>query len=279
MHIKSRFKKLKIFLALISLMFFISVNADVHVRGYYRKDGTYVQPHYRSSSNSTKSDNWSTKGNYNPYTGEEGHKKLEEDDNAIIRYKPSKDYKNMPAPGIEDKNNHNEDIMKAAHIKIPNVTLIGFYGESKVGLFNMDDDLCFMLISGTNEQNEKSSIVIWIPAYPERFFVFPFEIEVEKAMSILTDYANSGRELKLSKSFLVINDVMYELKGEKSVKGRFPILETVVKNNPIAAFVDGEFFVIQFKDPGNPMGYRTNRYGLDGFSEALAAYHTFCKKK
>ena len=47
-------------------------SAQVRVRGYTRKDGTYVAPHYRSSPNSTKADNWSTKGNVNPYTGQPG---------------------------------------------------------------------------------------------------------------------------------------------------------------------------------------------------------------
>jgi len=36
----------------------------------------YVQPHYRSSPNNTKSDNWSTYGNVNPYTGKVGTKKI-----------------------------------------------------------------------------------------------------------------------------------------------------------------------------------------------------------
>lgn len=48
--------------------------ADTYVNGYYRKNGTYVQPHYRSDSNDTKADNWSTKGNVNPYTGKTGTK-------------------------------------------------------------------------------------------------------------------------------------------------------------------------------------------------------------
>lgn len=48
--------------------------ADTHVKGYFRKNGTYVAPHYRSSPNSTKLDNWSTKGNINPYTGKVGTK-------------------------------------------------------------------------------------------------------------------------------------------------------------------------------------------------------------
>lgn len=58
-----------------------SALADTHVRGYVKKDGTYVQPHRRTSPNSTKHDNWSSKGNYNPYTGKKGTKDP---------YKPSK---------------------------------------------------------------------------------------------------------------------------------------------------------------------------------------------
>lgn len=46
--------------------------AQVRVRGYTRKDGTYVAPHYRSSPNRSRSDNYSTRGNYNPYTGAKG---------------------------------------------------------------------------------------------------------------------------------------------------------------------------------------------------------------
>lgn len=47
---------------------------SVHVRGYYRKDGTYVQPHYRSAPDGNFYNNWSTRGNVNPYTGEPGTK-------------------------------------------------------------------------------------------------------------------------------------------------------------------------------------------------------------
>jgi uncharacterized protein YxeA len=63
----------KIILSLIAILFLItSTLADTYVRGYYKSNGTYVQPHYRSSPNSTTSDNWSTYGNTNPYTGERG---------------------------------------------------------------------------------------------------------------------------------------------------------------------------------------------------------------
>lgn len=47
---------------------------DIYVNGYTRNDGSYVSPHYRTSPNSTRNDNYSTRGNINPYTGQEGTK-------------------------------------------------------------------------------------------------------------------------------------------------------------------------------------------------------------
>lgn len=48
------------------------VDAASRVRGYTKKNGTYVQPHYKSSPDKSKFNNYSTKGNYNPYTGKKG---------------------------------------------------------------------------------------------------------------------------------------------------------------------------------------------------------------
>jgi hypothetical protein len=47
-------------------------SADQYVNGYTRRDGTYVQPHYQTSPNATPYDNYSTRGNINPYTGQPG---------------------------------------------------------------------------------------------------------------------------------------------------------------------------------------------------------------
>ena len=41
----------------------------VYVRGYYRSDGTYVRPHYRTVPDGNPLNNYSTPGNYNPNTG------------------------------------------------------------------------------------------------------------------------------------------------------------------------------------------------------------------
>lgn len=50
-------------------------NSSSHsISSYTKKDGTYVAPSHATNPNSTKSDNWTTKGNVNPYTGKAGTK-------------------------------------------------------------------------------------------------------------------------------------------------------------------------------------------------------------
>lgn len=54
---------------------FYSTNTNpnhVQVDGYYKSNGTYVEPHTRTAPNSTIRDNFSTSPNLNPYTGKIG---------------------------------------------------------------------------------------------------------------------------------------------------------------------------------------------------------------
>lgn len=49
-----------------------TASADEYVNGYRRSNGTYVAPYERTSPNATPLDNYSTRGNVNPYTGQAG---------------------------------------------------------------------------------------------------------------------------------------------------------------------------------------------------------------
>jgi hypothetical protein len=63
--------------ALLTVALIIAVMpafAQVHVNGYTTKNGSYVAPHERTAPNKTNLDNYSTKGNINPYTGQPGTK-------------------------------------------------------------------------------------------------------------------------------------------------------------------------------------------------------------
>jgi hypothetical protein len=54
------------------------VNSSYHsVSGYTRRDGTYVHSYKATDPNSTRNDNYSTRGNKNPWTGEPGTKPLD----------------------------------------------------------------------------------------------------------------------------------------------------------------------------------------------------------
>ena len=50
---------------------------DQSVRGYYRQDGTYVAPYHRTTPNNNLSDNYSSQGNSNPWTGQRGSERNE----------------------------------------------------------------------------------------------------------------------------------------------------------------------------------------------------------
>lgn len=67
----------RIFSSLIIVAFIFSfvvssAEATTKVKGYTKKNGTYVAPSYKSTPNKSKLDNFSTKGNVNPYSGKKG---------------------------------------------------------------------------------------------------------------------------------------------------------------------------------------------------------------
>lgn len=45
---------------------------STYVRPHVRSDGTYVQGHMRSAPDDVRYNNYSTQGNFNPYTGQPG---------------------------------------------------------------------------------------------------------------------------------------------------------------------------------------------------------------
>jgi hypothetical protein len=61
-----------LYLGFAALALSATVSAQVYVNGYTKSNGTYVAPHYRSSPDNTPLNNYSTKGNVNPYTGKAG---------------------------------------------------------------------------------------------------------------------------------------------------------------------------------------------------------------
>ena len=63
---------MKKLLAILLLLITQYTFAQKRTKGYTKKNGTYVAPHHKTKSNKSKHDNYSTKGNTNPYTGKKG---------------------------------------------------------------------------------------------------------------------------------------------------------------------------------------------------------------
>lgn len=61
------------FILIAGLSLLSSAAFAEHVNGYYRSNGTYVNSYERSDRNNTVTDNYSFKGNTNPYTGAVGN--------------------------------------------------------------------------------------------------------------------------------------------------------------------------------------------------------------
>ncbi len=120
----NKMKKLILVLAMafVSVMSF-SQNPQ-YVSGYYKSNGTYVKGYYRTEANNTVIDNWSTKGNVNPYTGEIGTKNITDYNSIHSNY--SNNY-SIPTNSYQINNiiqtnpiNYTNDLMKTNSINYTN---------------------------------------------------------------------------------------------------------------------------------------------------------------
>lgn len=63
----------KVLIVLLLLLISSTMAYADYVSGYQRNNGTYVRGYYKSSPDSFKQNNYSYKGNTNPYTGKKGY--------------------------------------------------------------------------------------------------------------------------------------------------------------------------------------------------------------
>ncbi|GHV06626.1 hypothetical protein AGMMS50229_11760 [Campylobacterota bacterium] len=70
-QIMSKAKKLVIALAILSGVS-LSAQCTEYQNGYFRRDGTYVQPHWKTCKDGFSTNNFSSIGNTNAFTGQSG---------------------------------------------------------------------------------------------------------------------------------------------------------------------------------------------------------------
>jgi hypothetical protein len=93
-----------------------AIAQDVYVHGYYRSNGTFVQPHYRTHADSTPLNNYSTYPNINPYTGTLGTK-------TYSSYPCTPSYSYTPAPTIQPLYPSGYDLQMMRAIRDANINL------------------------------------------------------------------------------------------------------------------------------------------------------------
>lgn len=129
----------------------------VHVSGYTRSNGTYVQPYFRTAPNSTNRDNFSTKGNVNPYTGKPGW--IEPDSKYNTFYQT--DYTFTPNTSIGSNTNYSKNNNSTSQSYQYNTTLIEnfkdrVYIEDEHGNYScyltIQDERTYKVFNMENEQ-------------------------------------------------------------------------------------------------------------------------------
>lgn len=74
-------------LALVAAAGCACAQSAQYIPGYFRADGTYVQGYYRTVPDNNQHNNYSARGNVNPYTGQPGYR---------VPYQPPTAYTGMP---------------------------------------------------------------------------------------------------------------------------------------------------------------------------------------
>jgi len=91
---------MKLIIVVCALIFSTISYADVYVKGYYKKNGTYVAPHVRSNPDSIKSNNYGSSN-----SGASAYQRSYESLNP-----KSKDYDSDGTPNYLDSDDDNDGI-------------------------------------------------------------------------------------------------------------------------------------------------------------------------
>jgi hypothetical protein len=100
---EKKMKKIIMLLGLLGVLTGTQAHATVRVRGHYRGNGTYVQPHMRTNPDNSRQNNWSTSPNVNPYTGAFGTRRIPVESNWLPAQPRVQGYPDRsPRSGLSD---------------------------------------------------------------------------------------------------------------------------------------------------------------------------------
>lgn len=185
--------------------------------------------------------------------------------------KPSSD----PEPS---KTPPSPDIVKPApnEPSINGVVRMGYYGNNEIGLMKWNDR-CFIAIPGRNSAHQPISLAIWYATAPEGITIFSRIINADDAVKFLSRmYRANNTNYLQSKSYLFFDKNLYPLSLVSIGSTNYPVYIFATKTDLTEELVNLDYFLGQFYDYSHDSGMTSIKFGLDGFTEALAAYNKNC---
>lgn len=189
---------MKTLILIVAILFHLTSNGQVKVKGYTKSNSTYVAPHMRSSPNSTLTDNYSYPGNTNPY-----------------REKTAKGNSNLTI-----NNNHSQSDFDIYEIVLNYPTMnslmakINFsfnqYGDKKIS-----EDNNFVTVTYKN-----SSLITALVTYTyngeveQIVFLMPVNDSKEIAKKLIQEYSTNVID---GKTVIQRNELTYDLHTDENV--------------------------------------------------------------
>jgi len=158
------------------------------------------------------------------------------------------------------------------------ITRIGYYGKSEIALIKWNKE-CFIGIPGRYQPDKPISLAIWFPNTPNGIFIFSRITNAEDAVKFMDKIAQTNNTKYItSKSFVFFNNQLFGLALISLNNINYPVYIFALKDDLTEKLVTSEYFIGQFYNYSHQPGMTTIKFGLDGFTEALAAYNKFCNK-
>jgi serine protease Do len=195
---------------------------------------------------------------------------------------PNSQSQNHSTPIQQQTSSPNENTQSGtSSIKQTSLTILGYYGDSKIGLIKAGDT-CLITIVGRYEKNDKpenESLVVWMPEVPYAFFIIPSTSDINSAMVyILNLLGDKKPDLQKARSILVFDKKLYEIMYDNNLNEKYSVMTARTEGDLTQKLLVDDNFLIQFFQFHGTPGMTTIQFDLDGFTEALAAYNKSCGK-
>jgi len=158
-----------------------------------------------------------------------------------------------------------------------NLVRIGYYGDDEIGLM-IWNNRCFTTIPGINSSNKIMSLAIWFTDSPSGLDIFSRIINTDDAVKFLLRMENSNDKKNTSKSLIYFDKSLYPLVLISMNGNNYPVYIFSTNKDLTEKLIVLNNFIGQFYKYNYDSGMTSITFGLNEFTEALAASKKYCKE-